>query len=140
MLCSALVACGAGHYVQRGADLYGQGRYVEADEVFEHSQARVARSNVRERAAYAAYRGATYVALGDLHHAQHWLAIATELERAHPGALRKDERNFLDSAWRAFASRLPATPPPTGTAIASSSQAPSPTVDATPPTVPTPAP
>jgi len=139
MLCSALVACGASHYVQRGADLYGQGRYVEADEVFERSQARIARAGVSERAAYAAYRGATYVALGDLHHAQHWLAIATELERSHPGALRSEEREFLDGAWRAFANRLPATPPaPTGTAIASSSQAPAPSVGATPP--PTPAP
>jgi len=138
VLCSALVACGAGHYVQRGADLYGQGRYVEADEVFERSQGRVSRAGVSERAAYATYRGATYVALGDLHHAQHWLAIATELERSHPGSLRKEERDFLDGAWRAFANRLPATPPPTGTAIASSSQAPSPTVEAIPPAVPAP--
>ena len=139
VLCSALVACSANRYVQRGADLYGQGRYVEADEVFERSQARVARSGVHERAAYAAYRGATYVALGDLHHGQHWLAIATELERSHPGALRREEREFLDGAWRAFANRLPATPPaPTGTAIASSSQAPAPSVGATPPTAPTP--
>jgi hypothetical protein len=137
MLCSALGGCGASHYVQRGADLYGEGRYVEADEVFEHSEPRVARAGVEERAAYATYRGATYVALGDLPHAQHWLGIASELERAHPGTLRKEERAFLDGAWRALANRLPSTPPaPAGTAIASSSQAPSPNVDAAPPAAP----
>jgi hypothetical protein len=107
VLCSALVACGAGHYVQRGADLYGQGRYVEADEVFERSQARLARAGV------------------------------SELERSHPGALARDEREFLDGAWRAFESRLPATPPaPAGTAVASSSQAPSVSVGLVPPPAP----
>jgi hypothetical protein len=141
VLCGALTACGASHYVQRGADLYCEGRYVEADEVFEHSEPRVARAPIEERAAYAAYRGATFVALGDLRHAQHWLGIATELERAHPGALRAEERLFLDGAWRALTNRLPTTPPaPASTAIASSSQAPSPSVDSAPvnapPTIP----
>jgi len=137
MLCSALVACGASHYVQRGADLYGEGRYVEADEVFEHSEPRVARAPVEERAAYAAYRGATFIALGDLQHAEHWLSIASELERSHPGTLRKEERAFLDGAWRALTNRLPSTPPaPAGTAIASSSQVPSPSVESAPPPVP----
>ena len=137
-MCSGLTACGANHYVQRGADLYGAGRYVEADEVFERSEPRVARAPLEDRAAYAAYRGATFVALGDLRHGQHWLSIASELERAHPGTLRKEERTFLDGAWRALANRLPATPPaPAGTAMASSSQAPSPSVDgAAPPNVP----
>jgi hypothetical protein len=135
-----LAACGASHYVQRGADLYGEGRYVEADEVFERSELRVSRASFEERAAYAAYRGATFVALGDLHHAQHWLSIATELERTHPGSLRKEERDFLDGAWRALANRLPKTPPaPATTVIASSSQAPSPSVEGTPPAPPEPA-
>jgi hypothetical protein len=137
VLCGALCACGANHFVQRGADLYGQGRYVEADEVFERSEPRVARAAVEERAAYAAYRGATFIALGDLGHAQHWLSIATELERAHPGAMSKGEHAFLDGAWRALANRLPATPPaPATTAIASSSQVPSPSAETTPATAP----
>src|SRR5438045_177907 len=91
LLSGLLNACGAGHYVQRGADLYGAGRYVEADEVFERSQPRVARAPLAERAAYAAYRGATFIALGDLRHAQYWLAVASELERSHPGTLRAEE-------------------------------------------------
>jgi hypothetical protein len=134
LLCSALSACGANHFVQRGADLYGEGRYVEADEVFERSEPRLARAPLEDRAAYAAYRGATFVALGDLRHARHWLTVASELERSHPGALRTEERQFLDGAWRALTNRLPKTSPaPAGTAIASSSQAPSPNVELTPP-------
>ncbi len=52
-----LTACGSSHYVQRGADLYGEGRYVEADEVFARSEPRVAHAALEQRAAYAAYRG-----------------------------------------------------------------------------------
>ncbi|HWZ91621.1 MAG TPA: hypothetical protein VNW92_22320 [Polyangiaceae bacterium] len=137
LLCSVLSACGASHYVQRGADLYADGRYVEADEVFERSEPRVARASLEDRAAYAAYRGATFVALGDLGHAQLWLNAASELERSHPGTLRKEEREFLDGAWRALTNRLPSTPPaPATTAIASSSQAPSPNVASTPANAP----
>jgi len=137
MLGLALSACGANHFVQRGADLYGEGRYVEADEVFERSEPRLARAPLEDRAAYAAYRGATFVALGDLRHAQHWLSVASELERSHPGTLRAEQRQFLDAAWRALSNRLPATAPaPAGTAIASSSQAPSPSVEVAPPPAP----
>src|SRR5882724_12459736 len=116
---SLLAACGAGHFVQRGADLYGEGRYVEADEVFERSEPRIARAPLAERAAYAAYRGATFVALGDLVHAQHWLTVASDIERARPGTMRSEERAFLDGAWQALSHRL--------------SQAPSPSLQVTPP-------
>jgi hypothetical protein len=135
----ALTGCGSGHYVQRGADLYGEGRYVEADEVFARSEPRVARAAVEQRAAYAAYRGATFVALGDLPHARYWLTMASEIERAQPGTLRTEERAFLDGAWRAYANRLPSAAPaptPANTAIASSSQVPSPNVEAVPPSAP----
>ena len=132
----ALTACGSSHYVQRGADLYGEGRYVEADEVFARSEPRVAQAALEQRAAYAAYRGATFVALGDMPHAQYWLSMASEIERSHPGSLRSEERAFLEGAWRAYANRLPPTPPPANTAIASSSQVPSPSVEAVPPSTP----
>ena len=128
----ALSACGTNHYVQRGADLYGEGRYVEADEVFERSEPRVAGASLAQRAAYAVYRGATFVALGDLPRAQHWLGVASEIEHTRPGTLRPEERVFLDGAWRALANRMPTVPSPATTAIASSSQAPSPSVDVAP--------
>jgi hypothetical protein len=121
----ALSACSANRYVQRGADLYGEGRYVEADEVFERSEPRVARATLEQRAAYAAYRGATFLALGDLQRAQHWLGVASEIEHEYPGSLRVEQRTFLDGAWRALANRL--APVPNGTtAIASSTPMPSP--------------
>src|SRR4051812_3503619 len=103
---AVFTACGASHFVQRGADLYGQGRYVEADEVFERSEPRVARAPLKERAAYAAFRGATFVALGDLTHAQHWLTLAADIERARPGTLGTEQRAFLDAAWQALSHRL----------------------------------
>ena len=136
-----LSACGSSHYIQRGADLYGEGRYVEADEVFARSEPRVAHASLEQRAAYAAYRGATFVALGDLPHAQHWLSMATEIERTRPGTLAAEERAFLEGAWRAYQNRLPpapAAPPPASTAIASSSQVPSPSAATVPPSVPAP--
>jgi len=130
-------ACGAGHYVQRGADLYGEGRYVEAAEVFERSEPRLARAPLQERAAYAAYRGANFVALGDLRHADLWLSVASNIERKKPGTLRPEERAFLDGAWRALSNRTPPTPPaPATTVIASSSQAPSPNVEVAPANAP----
>jgi hypothetical protein len=134
--CVALSGCSANHYVQRGADLYGEGRFVEADEVFERSEPRVAAAPLEQRAAYAAYRGATFVALGDLRHAEHWLDMAAQIEREHPGTLHPAERAFLDGASRALAKRLPPSPPPATTAIASSSQVPSPNVESVPPSPP----
>ena len=131
-----VTACGSSHYVQRGADLYGEGRYVEADEVFARSEPRVAHAALEQRAAYAAYRGATFVALGDLPHAHHWLSMASEIERTRPGTLRAEERAFLEGAWRAYANRVPPTQPPANTAIASSSQVPSPSVETVPPSTP----
>jgi hypothetical protein len=122
----ALTACGANHYVRRGADLYGEGRYVEADEVFERSEPRVAQAPLPQQAAYATYRGATFLALGDLQRAQHWLGVASEIEHAQPGTLGVGERTFLDGAWRVLSNRLTPTPK-VSTAIASSTPAPSPT-------------
>ncbi|MEO8902402.1 MAG: hypothetical protein ABI627_12820 [Polyangiaceae bacterium] len=131
---AVFTACGANHFVQRGADLYAEGRYVEADEVFDRSEPRVARAPLRERAEYAAYRGATFIALGDLVHAQHWLSVAADIERSQPGTLGADERTFLDGAWQALSRRTAQTPPaPVTSALASSSQAPSPSLEAAPP-------
>jgi hypothetical protein len=135
--CALLVACGSSRFVQRGADLYGEGRYVEADEVFERTEPRIARAPLKQRAAYAVYRGATFLALGDLGHAKRWLLVASDIENARPGTMSRAQRRFLNGAWQALSRRLIETPPaPVTTAIASSSQVPSPSVDDTPPSVP----
>lgn len=138
-LTACLVAssgCSSNHYVQRGADLYDQGRYVEADEVFERSEPRVATASLDQRATYAVYRGATFVALGDLQHAQRWLNVASEIEHTRPGTLPADQRAFLDGAWQALAKRMPSAPVPVSTAVASAGQEPSPSLGATPPSAP----
>jgi len=111
LLCGALSACGASHFVKRGADLYAERRYVEADEVFERSQPRIARASLTERATYATYRGATFLALGDLDRALHWLNVAAEIERARPGTLRENDARLLAGAGRALMDRTRAPLP-----------------------------
>jgi hypothetical protein len=121
-----LAGCG-GSYIQRGAELYSDGRYVEAAEVFERTEGRLNAWASDDRAAYAAYRGATFVALGDLEHGKRWLSVAYDIERARPGSLNARQHRFLESAWSSLERQLRSTPPPApaaDTALASSGQAP----------------
>ena len=91
-------ACAA-PYVNRGATLYEHGRYIEAAEVFERTEYRLAESPDGERARYALYRGLTFVQLGDLGHARLWLSYAYQVERKEPGTLGKAELGIIESAW-----------------------------------------
>jgi hypothetical protein len=119
-----LVGC-AGHYMRRGIDLYAEGRYVEAAALFEQTQGRVRDSSQEQQAEYGLYRGANFLSLGDLGHAQQWLSFSDEIERAHPGTLRPEEQIFLQRTRVSLAKQMqtvPSTPAPP-TAVASSSQA-----------------
>jgi hypothetical protein len=121
-----LAGCG-GHYVNRGADLFADGRYVEAAEVFERTQDRLTKSDSGEQARYGLYRGATLFVLGDFAHAQSWLAYAREVERVNPGALDSEDRAFLDRVWIALEARYRGLPPnTTNTAVAAAPPAPVP--------------
>jgi hypothetical protein len=85
------------YFVSRGSDLYSQGRYIEAAQVLEQTEYRLAHSeDADEHAEYGLYRGATLLRLGDLDGAQHWLEYARQWEQRHPGALRDDERDLLE--------------------------------------------
>jgi hypothetical protein len=107
------------HYVTRGADLYAGGYYVEAAEVFERTEARLATSSRDDRARYGLYRGATFLALGDSPSAERWLNYSEDQLRAESGALSDEERVMLERARQAVAKRRPAPPPPTeGPAVA----------------------
>jgi len=118
VMAAPLSGCG-GHYVNRGADLFADGRYVEAAEVFERTQHRLPKSDADEQARYGLYRGATLFLLGDFAHAQQWLAYAYEVERKSPGALDREDRAFLDRVWSALEARYRGLPPSnTGTAVA----------------------
>jgi tetratricopeptide (TPR) repeat protein len=113
-----------GQYVKRGSALYSDGRYVEAAEVFERTEYRLAESSSRERAEYGLYRGMTLLVLGDLRNAESWLTYAYEVERREPGALRPERRALLERGWFELGQRVRAKPPPAaaapGTAIAAS--------------------
>ena len=109
--------------MKRGAALYGEGRYIEAAEVFEKTEYMLEGSDPRERAEYAAYRGLTLLGLGDLRYAQRWMAYAYQVEKLHPGSLRPAERDKLDAGWSELGNRLdrtPALPSTPGTALAAS--------------------
>lgn len=68
-----------------------QGRYIDAAQVFEHTEAELGRYNDEERARYGFYRGATLLALGDPDDGRHWLdyasAAGTPLSPAERSAL-----------------------------------------------------
>jgi hypothetical protein len=101
LLAVPLVACT--YFVSRGSDLYYQGRYIEAAQVLEQTEYRLAQSeDADEHAEYGLYRGATLLRLGDLNGAQRWLEYAQQWERRHPGALREDERDLLDERFIAL--------------------------------------
>jgi tetratricopeptide (TPR) repeat protein len=86
-------------YVERGQALYGEGRFVEAAEVFERTENRLKSSTDEERAQYGLYRGVTLLALGDLTRSHRWLSFAYDIERSKPGSLDPEDRALLDQAW-----------------------------------------
>jgi hypothetical protein len=81
--------------VGRGTTLYQQRSYVEAAEVFERTQSRLAGMDAVDRARYGLYRGLSLMALGDLRGAERWLDYSEAQERAQPGLLSKDEQAAL---------------------------------------------
>jgi tetratricopeptide (TPR) repeat protein len=105
------VACGA-HSIQRGRDLYADGRYVEAAEVFERSEERIEGASLSERAEYGLYRGATFYALGDFEHARRWLSFSYDVSRVNPDALSDDEQQLLTRTLTACNEKLAGMPPP----------------------------
>jgi hypothetical protein len=114
----------AAHYVNRGADLYAGGRYIEAAEVFERTEKRLNGTSSPERARYGLYRGATLLALGDGARAEAWLTYSARILQTDPGALSDDENVMLARALKVAAARRtsdPALPLNDGAAVATSS-------------------
>ncbi len=127
---TAAVTTACETHVRRGSTLYGDGRYVEAAEVFEQTEHRLTQYSPRERAEYGLYRGMTLLVLNDLASARRWLTYAYEVERVAPGSLRVDRRALLDRGWFELGQRqraeLESTPPGDGTALAHRQPAPPP--------------
>src|SRR4051812_24645981 len=102
-------ACGA-HYITHGTALYDDGRYVEAAEVFEKTEQRLASSSSSERARFGLYRGATFLKLGDVPHAAHWLGYARSIVTSEPDALDGDDLALLGASLKVLGSAQPAAP------------------------------
>jgi len=94
---STLAACTASA-LNRGADFYRQGRYIDADQLFEHNEPALLGLEPAERARYALYRGANYLALGDQLLARRWLGYGAELASAPPAQLSAQEQQLLQSS------------------------------------------
>jgi tetratricopeptide (TPR) repeat protein len=106
-----LGSLGCSSHVKHGCALYAEGRYVEAAEVFEHTEAQLGHSSPRERAEYGTYRGLTLLELGDVRNAHRWLAYAYQLEQLYPGSLRARQRALLDRGWYDLGLRIRSLPP-----------------------------
>lgn len=85
-------------YVDRGAALYANHSYVEADELFEHNEQRLQSAPASERARYALYRGVTLLSLGDSVRSGYWLSYAARCHSRDSQALSDDERAMLTRA------------------------------------------
>lgn len=96
-------AC-AGHYVTRGTALYEDAHYVEAAEVFERTEGRLASSSNSERARFGLYRGATFLKLGDTSHATRWLGYARTVVQSDPDALGSDDLALLGASLKVLGS------------------------------------
>jgi hypothetical protein len=101
----SLLASGCSPYVNRGETLYREGRYIEAAEVFELTEAKLRASTSEVCAEYGLYRGLTYLRLDDLRSAQVWLTYAITVEKKLPGQLTSDERVMLHQGWKELAER-----------------------------------
>jgi hypothetical protein len=111
LLAGALLASGCGgHYVTRGTALYEDAHYVEAAEVFERTEERLASSSNSERARFGLYRGATFLKLGDTTHAARWLGYARSVVKRDPDALGGDDMALLDASLRALGRAAPDAP------------------------------
>lgn len=85
-------------YVDRGAALYADHNYVEADELFEHNEAQLQNATTSERARYALYRGVTLLSLGDSARSRYWLKYAARCDERDSQALSSEERAMLARA------------------------------------------
>jgi len=101
----SLFASACSPYVNRGETLYREGRYIEAAEVFELTEAKLKASSSEVCAEYGLYRGLTYLRLDDLRNAQVWLTYAAVVEKKLPGQLTSDEKKMLTQGWKELTDR-----------------------------------
>lgn len=96
LLVGLVCACATNN--DRGTVLYGEGRYIEAAELFEHSEEQLMTFALAERARYGLYRGMTLLKLGDVEGAAKWLDYARDSEAHTPNSLKPSDRKALEFA------------------------------------------
>ena len=111
LVAAAMIVVGCGSSIGRGTSLYQQQSYIEAAEVFERTQSRLATMDPVDRTRYGLYRGLTLMALGDLRGAERWLDYAESQQRLQPGLLAEDERAMLTNGRRNLTQQLQANWP-----------------------------
>jgi hypothetical protein len=127
--CLAFAACT--RPIERGEALYRDGRYVEAAEMFELSEPRLATLPADSCAAFGLYRGLTFLQLDDVDSARRWLAYAYSVEQKSPGMLLPEQRRLLEHGW-AEAERRAGPPPADGGGEHKIAAAGAPTLDVAP--------
>jgi hypothetical protein len=96
---ACLAFAGCVRPVERGEALYQDGRYVEAAEMFELTEPRLATMPAEGCAVFGLYRGLTYLRLDDVASARKWLAYAASVEQKSPGMLLPEQRRLLERGW-----------------------------------------
>ena len=96
LLIGLATACASSN--DRGRALYAEGRFIEAAEVYEHSESRLDDFTQIERARYGLYRGMTLLRLGDLNGAEKWLTYAQTTETTARDGLLPRELSALKQA------------------------------------------
>jgi hypothetical protein len=92
-----LSACASNN--DRGRALFAEARFIEAAEVFEHSETQLRELSPTEQTRYGLYRGMTLLRLGDLDGAAKWLHYARTTEAKLTQGLGNRERTALKQAW-----------------------------------------
>jgi hypothetical protein len=114
-LCLVLAGCG-GSSLNRGANYYSEGHYIDAAQLFEHTESELASYDAGQRARYGLYRGATLLHLGDMAEAERWLAYGARIAARNPHALTSSESAALSDALSQAKARqaLEQSPTPLG--------------------------
>ncbi|HQK15996.1 MAG TPA: hypothetical protein PLJ27_01000 [Polyangiaceae bacterium] len=98
LLSTSVVACGG--YVDRGRNLYEQGRYIESAEVLQHYEQEIGSEPPSRQAEYATYRGLSMLVLGNYEEARRWMFQAYAIGRTYPGSILPAWQRDLDRGWR----------------------------------------
>lgn len=103
---TALGTCACGSPIGRGTTLYQQQNYIEAAEAFERTEDRLATMQPGDRIRYGLYRGLTFLQLGDLRSAEHWLDYAQAEQHKQSQSLTTEELRLLQQGRRLLSERI----------------------------------